>query len=224
MTRRKLALASALVMAAHLTSAAATPRRDAKPADEPSAPVFERDAEGARKKAVEKAKELRIRGKGPFLKAAGMRSVLQGDLDGAKESFRGMLAADPKSDEGYLQLASAAEMSDDPAEAARLYTEALARRPDLAVFYLGRRARVLFQAGRWDLALKDADEGLKQGPKDGDLLRLRAKSLINLGRYAEAAASYDEASQNGRREKTGEDAWVCSSLKSRGVPADACGG
>lgn len=216
-------LAAALIAASLATASPRTAEGGKKPrTDEAPSPAFEKDAEAARKRAVERAKELRLRGKGPFLRAAGMKAVIEGDLESGKAAFERLVAAEPDNDEGYLQLAATAEMSGDPAEAARLYTEAMRRRPDLAGYYLERRGRVLFQAERWDLALADAEKGLEAKPDDGDLLRLRAKSLINMGNFAEAAASYQKSMAGGRRVKTGEDAWICSSLKGRGQNPEAC--
>lgn len=187
-------------------------------------PAFEGDAESARKKAVALTKSLRLTGRGAFLQGLGMKALVGGDLAGSKAAFQRMIDENPGSDEGYLQLASAAEAEGDAAEAARLLTAAMERSPDIAPYYRNRRGKVLFEAGRWDLALKDADAGLSASPRDPSLLRLRAKCLVNLGDFAAAAASYGAALTHGRRQRTGEDDWLCRKLLAGGFDAPGCGG
>lgn len=214
-------LSVALASAPAAASAPPIIRRETPPQEERTG-SFEGDAETGRRKAVAQAKELRLDGRGLFLQGLGMQALVARDVDAGKAAFRRLLAQNPDSDEGYLQLASAAELEDDPAEAARLYSEALVRRPDLAPFYRERRGKVLFEAGRWDLSLKDAEAGLASSPKDPDLLRLKAKCLINLGDAAAAAASYDASMTHGRRARTGEDDWICGRIAEAGTKSKAC--
>ena len=188
-----------------------------------SAPAFEVEVETAGRKAIALAKQLHLSGRLEFLQVLGLRDLLAGDIPASKAAFQRMIDHDPEHDEGYLQMATVAESEGDPAEAARLYTEALARQPDLAAFYLKRRGGVLFEAQRWDLALKDAEAGLEASPRDPDLLRLRAKCLIHSGDFARAAASYNASLTYGRRARTGEDDWLCGKLASRGFAAKGCG-
>lgn len=220
---KPMILATLLTLGAIPSLAAPAPverRPDAAGAPPPA--TFEGDAEAARRKAAALAKSLKLSGRGAFLQGLGMQALLAGDYVGSKAAFQRMIDEDPNHDEGYLQLASAAEASGDPAEAARLYTRAMELRPDLAPYYRNKRGKVLFEAGRWDLALKDADAGLTASPKDPDLLRLRSKCLINLGDYAGAASSYDAAQTHGRRLRTGEDDWLCGRLLSQGFSAKGC--
>lgn len=188
-----------------------------------AAQAFETDADAASRKVIALAKQFRFSGRMVFLQGQGWRSMLAGDFRSSKAAFQKMIDEDPESDEGYLQLATVAESAGDAAEAARLYSEALARRPDLAAYYRKRRGAVLFDAGRWDLALQDAEAGLAASPRDPDLLRLRAKCLIYSGDFARAAASYNDALTHGRRKRTGEDDWLCGKLASQGLGAKGCG-
>lgn len=217
---------TAVVMAA-LTApvlARTTPDRLKKTRQPEAIPAaaFEGDAEVARRKAVALAKSLRLSGRGSFLQGLGMKALVDGDLAASKAAFQRMIDDRPDSDEGFLQLASAAEAAGDQAEAANLYSEAMVRRPDLAAFYRHRRGQVLFEAAQWGLALKDAEAGLEAAPRDPDLLRLRTKCLINLGNYAAAVNSYNAALTHGRRARTGEDDWICGKLSGQGLEAQGC--
>ena len=101
------------------------------------------------------------------------------DLDGAERAYRGGLAADPKSTENLLGLATVAVVRDDAKAALAAYEGILARKPDFAPAELGR-AWALAKLGRREdaqLALDHAEAlGAPRANVEKQRAHLRARS------------------------------------------------
>jgi Flp pilus assembly protein TadD len=92
----------------------------------------------------------------------GLVRVHLRDLDGAEAAYRQGLAADPKSTENLLGLATVAVVRDDPKGALAAYDRLLARKPDYAAAQLGR-AWALAKLGR----KRDAEDALARATELG---------------------------------------------------------
>ncbi|MDF2695032.1 MAG: repeat protein [Labilithrix sp.] len=84
------------------------------------------------------------------------------DLDGAEEAYRQGLAADPKSTENLLGLATVAVVRNDPAAALAAYDAIVQRKPSYAAAQLGR-AWALAKLGRRPEAERALDRATELG-------------------------------------------------------------
>ncbi|MBX3205763.1 MAG: tetratricopeptide repeat protein [Labilithrix sp.] len=84
------------------------------------------------------------------------------DLAGAEEAYRSGLAADPKSTENLLGLATVAVVRDDPAAALAAYDAIVLRKPSYAAAELGR-AWALARLGRKGEAERALDRATELG-------------------------------------------------------------
>jgi len=84
------------------------------------------------------------------------------DLDGAEDAYRQGLAADSKSTENWLGLATVAVMRNDPAAALKAYDAIIAQRPRYGAAYLGR-AWALGKLGLRNDAERALDEAAALG-------------------------------------------------------------
>lgn len=104
--------------------------------------------------------------------ALGLVRLHGRDLDGANEAYRKGLAADPRSLENLLGLASVAVTRGDPAEALRAYDALLAQKPDHAAAELGR-AWSLAKLGRAPEASRAVDRAAELGAPAANVTKLR---------------------------------------------------
>lgn len=105
--------------------------------------------------------------------ALGLVRLHARDFDGANEAYRRGLAADPRSLENLLGLASVAVVRDDPAAALRAYDALLARKPDHAPAELGR-AWSLAKLGRAPEAERALDRAAELGAPAANVAKQRA--------------------------------------------------
>jgi Flp pilus assembly protein TadD len=84
------------------------------------------------------------------------------DLDGAEDAYKQGIAADPKSTENLLGLATVAVVRDDPAAALAAYDQIVARKPSYAAAHLGR-AWSLAKLGRRPEAERALDRAAELG-------------------------------------------------------------
>jgi cytochrome c-type biogenesis protein CcmH/NrfG len=103
----------------------------------------------------------------------GLVRVHLHDLDGAEQAYRAGLAADPKSAESWLGLATVAALRDDAAAALKAYDAILVLRPRFASAELGR-AWALAKLGRKDEARGALDHAQELGAPAGSLAKQRA--------------------------------------------------
>ena len=94
------------------------------------------------------------------------------DLDGAEEAYRQGLAADPKSTENLLGLATVAVVRNDPAAALAAYDAIVARKPSHAAAQLGR-AWALAKLGRRTEAERALDRAAELGAPAGNIDKQR---------------------------------------------------
>ena len=92
----------------------------------------------------------------------GLARVNLHDFDGAEEAYKQGLAADPKSTENLLGLATVAVLRGDPAAALAAYDAIVARKPDYAAAHLGR-AWSLAKLGRRPEAERALDRAAELG-------------------------------------------------------------
>lgn len=116
--------------------------------------------------------------------ALGLVRVHARDLRGADAAYRAGLAADPRSHENLLGLATVAVVRDDPEGALAAYDRLLAAEPTFAPAELGR-AWALTRLGRSQEATTALDHARTLGTPAETVERQRAK-LAELGR-AEAS-------------------------------------
>lgn len=95
------------------------------------------------------------------------------DLDGAEEAYKKGLAADPKSTENLLGLATVAVVKGDAAAALAAYDAILARKPTYAPAELGR-AWALAKLGRKAEAERALDHALELGAPRANVDKQRA--------------------------------------------------
>lgn len=183
---------------------------------------FERDARHTRRRAKELTDSLRIRGRADALSEKGLRAMLRRDYVGAEEAYREMAASFPERAAGHQLLGDLSMQKRDFAGAARLYTQAMEQDPQARHFYLLLRGRAFLFGGKASQALADAEDGLKQASWDSGLHEIRATALIHLGRYGEAARSYQTSWDLGPREWTPEDRHACTELGRHGYNLKAC--
>jgi Flp pilus assembly protein TadD len=103
----------------------------------------------------------------------GLVRVHLHDYDGARTAYRQGLAADPKSTENQLGLATVAVMENDAAAALGAYDEVLRSKPRYAAAELGR-AWALAKLGRRPEAEKALDHALAMGAPKANVDKLRA--------------------------------------------------
>jgi tetratricopeptide (TPR) repeat protein len=106
--------------------------------------------------------------------ALGLVRLHLGDLDGATEAYRRGLAADPKSTENLLGLATVAVVRGDAAGALAAYDAIAARKPAFAAAELGR-AWALGKLGRRAEALRALSRAEALGAPRENIERQRAK-------------------------------------------------
>lgn len=105
--------------------------------------------------------------------ALGLVRLHARDLDGAEVAYRQGLAADPKSTENLLGLASVAVVKDDPAAALKAYDALLAQRPSYAAAELGR-SWSLAKLGRRPEAEHALDHAVELGAPAVNVAKQRA--------------------------------------------------
>jgi len=105
--------------------------------------------------------------------ALGLVRVHLRDFDGAKEAYERGLAADPKSVENLLGLATVAVVREDAAGALAAYDRLLARKPGYAAAELGR-AWALARLGRKGEAEKALARAEELGAPAANVARQRA--------------------------------------------------
>jgi len=108
--------------------------------------------------------------------ALGLVRVHLRDLDGATDAYKRGLAADPRSNENLLGLATVAVVRGDAAAALDAYDRLLARRPDYASAQLGR-AWALLRLGRRADAKAAIDRAEELGAPKVNVARQRAALL-----------------------------------------------
>lgn len=110
---------------------------------------------------------------GEIFHALGLVRVHLRDLDGAKDAYQRGLAADPKSTENLLGLATVAVLRGDAQAALAAYDAILARKPTYAGAELGR-AWALGRLGRTGEAERAIDHAAELGAKRADVDKARA--------------------------------------------------
>lgn len=105
--------------------------------------------------------------------ALGLVRVHMHDLDGAAVAYESGLAADPKSTENLLGLATVAVVRGDPAAALAAYDRILARKPTYAGAELGR-AWALAKLRRTEEAKRALDHAEELGAPRENIARQRA--------------------------------------------------
>jgi tetratricopeptide (TPR) repeat protein len=105
--------------------------------------------------------------------ALGLVRLHERDLDGAERAYRAGVAADPKSLENFLGLASVAWVRKDPRAALEAYDAILERAPASADASLGR-ALALARLGRKEDAARELDHALELGAARTIIDRQRA--------------------------------------------------
>ena len=105
--------------------------------------------------------------------ALGLVRVHMKDLDGASDAYEKGLAADPKSTENLLGLATVAVVKGDPKAALSAYDRILERKPAYAGAELGR-AWALARLGRKDEAKRALDHAEALGAPRENVARQRA--------------------------------------------------
>ncbi|MDB4941487.1 MAG: repeat protein [Labilithrix sp.] len=110
-----------------------------------------------------------------LLHALGLVRLHLHDLDGARQAYEQGLAADPKSTENLLGLASVAVVRGDPAGALSAYDRILAQRPAYSGAELGR-AWALLRLGRRAEAEQALAHAGALGASRENIARLRADS------------------------------------------------
>lgn len=108
------------------------------------------------------------------LHALGLVRLNLRDLRGAEEAYRQGLAADPRSTENLLGLATVAVVRGDGAAALSAYDAILARKPSFAPAELGR-AWALAKLGRRDEAARALDRAEELGAPRENVARQRAR-------------------------------------------------
>ena len=103
----------------------------------------------------------------------GLVRVHLKDLDGAEDAYKKGLAADPKSTENLLGLATVAVVREDPAAALAAYDAILARKPTYAAAELGR-AWALARLGRKADAERALDRAAELGAPQANVAKQRA--------------------------------------------------
>lgn len=103
----------------------------------------------------------------------GLVRVHLKDLDGAENAYKKGLAADPKSTENLLGLATVAVVREDPAAALAAYDAILSRKPTYAAAELGR-AWALARLGRKADAERALDHAAELGAPPGNIAKQRA--------------------------------------------------
>lgn len=106
--------------------------------------------------------------------ALGLVRVHLRDLEGAEDAYKQGLAADPKSTENLLGLATVAVVKDDPTAALAAYDRILARKPSYAPAELGR-AWALAKLGRAEEAKRALDHAEELGAPRENVARQREK-------------------------------------------------
>lgn len=96
------------------------------------------------------------------------------DYEGAERAYREGLAADPKSTENLLGLATVAVVREDAKAALAAYDGILARKPDYAPAELGR-AWALAKLGRKDEARRALDHAEELGAPKANIEKQRAR-------------------------------------------------
>jgi len=105
--------------------------------------------------------------------ALGLVRLHMKDFDGASDAYEKGLAADPKSTENLLGLASVAVVKGDPKAALAAYDRILQRKPSYAGAELGR-AWALAKLGRKDDANRALDHAEQLGASRENVARQRA--------------------------------------------------
>lgn len=104
--------------------------------------------------------------------ALGLVRLHLRDYDAAIDAYRRGVAADPRSTENLLGLATVAVVKDDPAAALSAYDRVMARRPNFAAGELGR-AWALARLGRSADAAKSLDRAESLGAPAKNVARQR---------------------------------------------------
>jgi tetratricopeptide (TPR) repeat protein len=125
------------------------------------------------------------------LREAG-KALARGDLAAAQALCTAELAADPGSAEAVSLLGVIAARARRPAEAARLFAEAVRRAPGPGRYRINL-ARALTELGRWDEAADALGPALNSPDAGADVLSGAADVLTRLGRHAEALAAIERA-------------------------------
>lgn len=189
---------------------------------EKAARTFDSDARQAKRRGKELTDSLVLRGKGAFGRMAALEAALSAGRDDRKSMLAGMLEGDAADDTACLHLGGLLMEEGNYDGAVALYTEGLRRNPAMRESYLRRRADAHLASGRKEDALRDVDSALKSSPQGGSTHLLRSRILVSLGRFKDAAASYQAAMKFGPHLKTAEDAFICARLGQAGLDVDVC--
>jgi Flp pilus assembly protein TadD len=146
----------------------------------PSSPAGPREAGmraarwGESEEAVQRLEEAVRRGAkdAETFHVLGLARLHARDLEGAEEAYKQGLAADPKSTENLLGLASVAVMRGDPQGALTAYDAIAARKPTYAAAQLGR-AWALAKLGRRQEAERALDRASELGAPAANVERQR---------------------------------------------------
>jgi len=119
---------------------------------------------GEAEEAIERLEEAVRRGArdAETFHVLGLARLSVRDFDGAEAAYRQGLAADPRSTENLLGLATVAVARDDPAAALAAYDALAAARPSYAAAQLGR-AWALAKLGRREDAERALDRAIELG-------------------------------------------------------------
>jgi tetratricopeptide (TPR) repeat protein len=120
---------------------------------------------------------------------------LKGDYKRSLDDYERMLQRHPDKSGVYIPRSLVRLLAGDIEGALADANEAIRIKPD--GWSHGVRGTLYAQLGRWDDALKDADEALSRQPQNAILLSSRARALLKLGRTEEALTGAELALRTG---------------------------
>ena len=129
---------------------------------------------------------------GQGLRLFAMIAHAAGEIDPAVDALRRIIVMERAPPEIVGALADMLGNAGRHDEALTLWTQLTILLPDVADAHLNRAVSAI-DAGKLDLALGAAEEGLRRFPGDGRLMATAAVALKNAGRIEESVARFEQA-------------------------------
>jgi len=184
--------------------------------------TFADDIESAGASIREAMQKYKVKDKYLFYSMQGMKDLFNGRPDVAISLFSEAIKMQPDFAEAYEDRALALEQTGDYSAALSDYESLIKLDPANKKFYIGKKGGAHMALQQYEEAIKCFDEALKASPKDAIVMRNMSLALSSTGKYAEAGALYQKATDLNPSLKLPADVLFCEGLKKNNVETVAC--